>query len=73
MKELIIMDMSKKIVRIRGPGIVGTAALTKAQILGINMFITCSSPPSRRNDTPGTHDALKVVRKQANFATVVHR
>ena len=71
MKEL--MDMDKKVVSIRGTWIVGTAALTKAQNLEINMFITCSSPPSRRNDTPGMHDALKVVWQWANFDTVVRQ
>ena len=56
-----LMDMDKKFARIRCPWIVGTAALTKAQVLEINMFNTCSGPPSRRNDTPGTRETLKLV------------
>ena len=44
---------------------------TKTQVLAINMFITCSAPLSRRNDTPGTHEILKVVWEQAKFDTVV--
>ena len=62
--------MDKKFASIRGPWIVG-AARTKTQVLPTNMFITCSTPSSRRNDTPGIHEALKLMWEQANFATIV--
>ena len=53
-----LMNMDKNFVSIRGR-IVGTAALTKAHILEINMFIT--EPPSRRHDNPGIREAWKAV------------
>ena len=62
----------QKFASIGGPWIIGTVALTRTQALAINMFITCSTPPSRRNDTPGIHETLKVVWERANFAIIVH-
>ena len=65
-----LLEMDKRFASIRGPWIVETA-LTKTQVLVINMFITCSTPPSRRNDSPRVHETLKVMWEQANFATIV--
>ena len=67
MDELMIMD--KNFVSIRGRRIVGTAALTKAQILEINMYIT--EPTSRRHDNPRIHEDWKVVWQRADFDLVV--
>ena len=39
-----LLETDKKFASIRGPWIVGTAALTETQVLAINMFITYSTP-----------------------------
>ena len=60
-------------MQVSGPWIIGTAALTKTQVLAITMFITCSTPPPIRNDTPETHKAMKVVWEPASFNTIISK
>ena len=65
------IEGGQKNLQVSGPWINGTAALTKTQVLAINMFITSSTPLSRRNDTLGTHKTFEVVWEQAKFDAII--